>query len=597
MTHPILNTIKTEWGYLGKRKRMFVFYILLFLVAGIIELLTPYVIGTIFNSIQNLISSEEELQSLIFKISLLFFLTVAFWIFHGYARILEQTTGFFVRKNYVNDKIRVVLKLPIKWHKDHHSGDTIDKINRASNSLEEFASHRTFEIVYALVNFFGSLAIMFFIDWKIGLFAFLFSCCVLIIITRVDKNLDGKYRELNKYNNAYSATVFDYISNVITVITLRLRRVVSAEIDAKQLASYSILKRSAIISEAKWAFASIALRLMVVVILIYKAYTDYHSSGAILIGTLYMLYGYLDLVGNTFFRFASMYGEIIKTNARIVGAYPLDEEYNKLEDVQIGPLPKGWKEVNFKGVSFTYDSEGKINHLDNINFDFKKKQRIALVGESGSGKSTVLSLIRGLYNIERGEIYCDKQVLAAGIHRVKQNVTLIPQEPEIFNNSFRYNITMNLPASEEDIKKAIKISQLEPVLEKLPKGLDTNVMEKGVSLSGGEKQRLALARGILAAMKSDIVLMDEPTSSVDSLNEIKIHDNVFSEFKDKTIISSIHRLHLLDKFDYIYLFSRGKIIARGTLSEMKKHPGFHDMWKRYNHEKMKDKKLEKRDVK
>ena len=589
MTHPILNTIKTEWGYLGRKKRLFIIYIILFVIAGAIELLTPYVLGTIFNSIQNSISSQEELQGLLFKISLLFFLTFVFWIFHGFGRVLEQTTGFFVRKNYVNDKMRVVLKLPIKWHKDHHSGDTIDKINRASNSLEEFASHRTFEIVYALINFFGSLAVMFFIDWKIGLFALLFSCGVLFVITQVDKNLDKKYRELNTFNNAYSATVFDYISNVITVITLRLRRIVSAEIDSKQSASYPTLKASVIMSEAKWAFASIALKLMVVAILIYKAYTDYHFSGTILIGTLYMLYGYLDFIGSTFFRFASMYGEIIKTNARIVGAYPLDEEYAKLEDVQVSPLPNGWKNLSFKGISFTYDTDGKLNHLDNINFEFKRGQRIALVGESGSGKSTILALIRGLYNIDKGEIYCDKQLLAAGIHRVKQNVTLIPQEPEIFNNTFRYNITMNLPASEENIRKAITISQLEPVLEKLPNGLDTSVMEKGVSLSGGEKQRLALARGILAAMKSDIVLMDEPTSSVDSLNEIKIHDNVFSEFRHKTIISSIHRLHLLDKFDYIYLFSRGKIIAHGTLPELKKNPIFHEMWKKYNREKLKDK--------
>lgn len=153
---------------------------------------------------------------------------------------------------------------------------------------------------------------------------------------------------------------------------------------------------------------------------------------------------------------------------------------------------------------------------------------------------------------------------------------------------------MNLPANEEDLDKVIRMSQLRPVIDKLPNGLDTNVMEKGVSLSGGEKQRLALARGLLAAKRSEIILMDEPTSSVDSLNETRIHEKVFEEFKNKTIISSIHRLHLLDKFDYIYLFSEGKIVGHGTFDEIKNNPLFGKMWRRYNKEKILDKELERK---
>ena len=138
------------------------------------------------------------------------------------------------------------------------------------------------------------------------------------------------------------------------------------------------------------------------------------------------------------------------------------------------------------------------------------------------------------------------------------------------------------------------MAQLENVVGRLPKGIDTGVLEKGVSLSGGEKQRLALARGLLAAKDSDILLLDEPTSSVDSINEIRIHDNIFREFKDKTIISSIHRLHLLDKFDYIYLLSKGKIVGEGTFEELKSNPRFRKMWKKYTKEKQKDRKLMKR---
>ena len=588
MTHPIINILKTEWGYLGKRRKIFLLYISLFTIAGVISLATPYVIGSIFNSIQQKITSKDELWNLCFRISLLLVITVLFWVFHGIGRIFETTTGFFVKKNYVNDKIRVVLKLPIKWHKDNHSGDTIDKINRASGAIEEFSSHYTFQLMYGIINFLGSIIILFFLDFKIGLFALLFSSSVLFIISRVDKRLNNKYLELNKYNNKLSATIFDYISNIITVITLRLRKTVSVEIEDKQMQSYPTYKSSTIINETKWGFASITIQVMVVSALIYRAFSEYTLTDTILIGTLYMLYGYLNNVGETFFKFANLYGEIIRINSRIVGAYPLDEEYKKLGEIETKRLPKNWQEISLKNISFTYDKEGKIKHLENVNFSFKRKQKIALVGESGSGKSTILSLIRGLYKIDEGEVYCDNKLISEKIDGIKDHVTLIPQEPEIFNNTFRYNITMNLPATEEELDKVISMSQLKPVLERLPLGLNTNVMEKGVSLSGGEKQRLALARGLLAAGESDIVLLDEPTSSVDSLNEIKIHENVFEEFKDKTIISSIHRLHLLDKFDYIYLFSKGAIIGQGTFEEMKGNPLFSRMWRKYNQEKRAD---------
>ncbi|MEK7113823.1 MAG: ATP-binding cassette domain-containing protein, partial [Patescibacteria group bacterium] len=120
------------------------------------------------------------------------------------------------------------------------------------------------------------------------------------------------------------------------------------------------------------------------------------------------------------------------------------------------------------------------------------------------------------------------------------------------------------------------------VLKRLPKGLESNIVEKGVNLSGGEKQRLALARGLLASKDKDIILLDEPTSSVDFHNELYIYENIFASFPKKTVISSIHRLHLLSLFDEIFFFKDGKIITRGTLEELKTNsPEFMSLWDKY----------------
>ena len=579
--NPILNVIKAEWEYLGSRRKVFLIFLLLFTIAGLIGLMTPLVVGLIFNSIQNSITLEAEFRKLLILISLLLFINIGFWIFHGIARVLEERTSFFVRRNYTNKKINQVLELPIKWHKDHHSGETIDKINRASGAIESFSSSFTGQIIYAIINIFGSLIILFFVDLKIAFFAFIFSSLILFIIIKFDKKLRVYYKELNTYSNKVSSALFDYISNIFTVITLRLKKTVAQEIDERLMVSHDTNKKAIILNEIKWGFGDIALSLMTVLVLIFKAYTDYKVSGIIMIGTIYIVYGYLERAGGTFQRFAQIYGDIVRYDARLKGASSIDDAFEKVKQEVGEKLPYDWEKIELKNFDFKYDQEGEKKHLNKINIIFKRGQRIALIGESGSGKSTILSLMRGLYPPDKGEVYCDGKKLSHGPTRLKHHITLIPQDPEIFNNTIRYNVTMDLRVKKEYMEKAIEMAQFGKVVDRLEKGLDTNVMEKGVSLSSGEKQRLALARGILAARKSEILLLDEPTSSVDSLNEMKIHESLFSVFRKKTIISSIHRLHLLKNFDYIYMFDKGKIVAEGTLEEIKKNQRFKKVWKKY----------------
>ena len=581
-SNPILIMIKTEWQNLGKNRSKFILSMSLFVVAALIGLSAPWVIGTIFNSIQSgEITTEAELINLLFMISLLVLISVGFWAFHGTARIIEQLVAFRTHKNYTNDKIRNAVELPVRWHKDHHSGDTIDRINKARLSLHSYAQHNSFELIYILVEIFGSLGIIFFIDVKIGIFALLFCLAILYTTMALDKRAKILYKKINQFGHKLSASIFDYFSNIMTVITLRLKKTVRKKIDEKIQVAYEDYKKAAYVLEVKWGLASIAVRAMTVIILMYQSYTDFHTTGIILIGTLFILYSYLERVGKAFFKFAQFYGSMTKKAADIESAEPIDEAFDKIEKQLKSTLPKNWKQIQIKNLSFTYNAENNIQHLNNINFNFKRGQKIALIGESGSGKSTILTLLRGLYLPQSATITCDKKVLKHGIQTLKQSVTLIPQDPEIFNETIKYNITMDMLSNSHELKKAIKLAQFQAVVDKLPRGVETSVQEKGVSLSGGEKQRLALARGILAAKDSDIILLDEPTSSVDSINEKKIHDNIFKEFKEKTIISSIHRLHLLDKFDYIYMFDKGKIIGQGTFKEIKSNPKFLKIWKKY----------------
>jgi len=579
--NPLVTLVKTEWANLHERKTLFFIYLSFFVLNGIIRLIEPVVIGIIFNTIQNEIKTQSELYHLIFLISLILGIELLSWMFHGTARIMEQRTGFHVAKNFTNKKIEKVLELPVEWHKDNHTGDTLDRMNKGNETMSEFSSHMTFQIVGTFMSLFGSAIALLFFDVTAAIVSLLFSALVLFLITRFDKKLLVLYRERNKLENAASASILDYMSNVITVITLRLKKTVKKEIDSKISAPYPVYKRSASISETKWAFASISIKVMIVFLLSWRAYSDFHGSGVIMIGTLYILFSYLERMGNTFFSLAWMYGDIVRMGSKIDNVQPIEDEYNKIKSRLTDNLPYGWKHIDIKNLYFTYNKEGKQRHLNNINFSFRRGEKIALVGESGSGKSTLLAILRGLYEPQEANVYVDGKHINNGIHNIGEHVTLIPQDPEIFNNTIKFNVAMGLSYKKEDIEQAIAMAQFSKVVSRLTKGLDTSVLEKGVSLSGGEKQRLALARGLLAARASDIVLLDEPTSSVDSANEVKIHDNIFKAFKDKTIISSIHRLHLLEKFDTIYLFSQGTLVAKGSFSEMMKVPDFASLLRKY----------------
>lgn len=583
--NPFIVLLKAEWEFLGNKKKTFLFYMFLFVIAGTISLMTPLLLGHIFNSIQNEITTKAELNNLILLITLLLPIGIFYWLFHGTARIIEGNTGFAVGKNYNNQKIREVLELPMSWHKDNHSGDTIDKINKSTSAISNFAQHMTFQLVYVIINLIGSAIILSFFDVKAAVIAFIFSVSIMVLITKFDKKLRTHYKEKNKLENKASASIYDYISNIVTVKTLSLKKVVRKEISTKLGASYEPHKKAIILNEIKWGFASIAIKIMVVVLLAFRAYNDFYSSGLIMVGTIFILHGYLNKMGETFYTIAKMYGEITRYGANIENAEEIEIEHTKIKSQIKENIPSNWNKVQINNLNFTYTNAGSVNHLHNMKFNFRKGEKIALVGESGSGKSTLLAILRGLYEPDTVQISVDNTIVKNGLKSLKENITLIPQDPEIFNNTIKFNVTMGLHYAPKDILKSIQMAQFAPVIKRLNKGINTNVMEKGISLSGGEKQRLALARGLLAAKTSEIILMDEPTSSVDSANELQIHNNIFSTYKKKTIISSIHRLHLLNKFDTIYFFERGKIIASGTLEEMKEIPKFTRLLQKYRNDK------------
>ena len=194
----------------------------------------------------------------------------------------------------------------------------------------------------------------------------------------------------------------------------------------------------------------------------------------------------------------------------------------------------------------------------------------ALVGHSGAGKSTILNLIPRFYNAYDGDIIIDDQsIYDSKIYSLRKNISLVSQDTTLFDDTIRNNISYaNLDASEEEIVSAAKYSFADEFINKLPEKYDTLIGENGVRLSGGEKQRLSIARAILK--KSPIILLDEATSSLDAETEDKIQKAIVFLTKDRTTIVIAHRLSTILNSEKIYVIDKGKVIGSGKHDELLK---------------------------
>ena len=258
---------------------------------------------------------------------------------------------------------------------------------------------------------------------------------------------------------------------------------------------------------------------------------------------------------------------------------PIIDNENEIKDsAEASNLKTINANIKFKDVFFSYENNEEV--LKGVNLDIKGGKMSALVGHSGSGKSTIMNLIPRFYNVTSGKIEIDGQsVNDVKISSLRNVISLVSQDTTLFDDTIKNNISYaNLDASDEEIMEAAKLSNCDEFINQLPKKYETIIGENGIRLSGGEKQRISIARAMLK--KSRIILLDEATSSLDSETEEKIQSAINILTKDKTTIVIAHRLSTILNSDKIFVVESGKILASGKheelLSNSKQYKNFYD---------------------
>ena len=584
-SNPYFSLLHTAWIYARGERRRYLLVYGMFIISNLIAALKPIIWGLFINELQK--QGIAALRSTWIYVLAYLAIHLGEWLFHGIARVMERKLAFHLSRNFLQELYHKALHLPVRWHQDHHSGATINRIRMAYEALKEFFD-TGFMYIHALAKFIFSFAAMLYFSPLFGSVAVLIGVFIVFIIFKFDKPFIAAQKEVNEKQHVVSSTLFDSLSNIITVITLRLEKRMESGLMGRVADIFPPFRRKILVNEWKWFTVDLFVAIMYGVILLGYVYQNWVPGETFLIGGLVILMSYVERFTSVFHDIAWQYNQIVRYDTDVKTAQNITETYEGLHlSEQTNALPENWQEVRIAGLNFSHQEtpDGKaVQGLRQIAIRLPRGRRIAFIGESGSGKSTLLALLRGLYAGEPGvSVWVDGQAVPANgqqLSTLADYVTLFPQEPEIFENTIEYNISLGLPCDAAEMAVICDIAHFSEVVAQLPKGLASSIQEKGVNLSGGQKQRLAFASGIFAAKDSHIILLDEPTSSVDPKTEAKIYEKLFEAFSDKVIVSSLHRLHLLSRFDYVYVMENGHIVEEGTFEELRQHgPVFQELWR------------------
>lgn len=555
----------------GMRGRM-VLALVLLVAAQVVRLSIPWLFGCAVNALQ----TQGVRLAGWYLLAMLGAATIA-WAMHGPARIIERRVALFARERMADALFARLLALPWRWHEKHHSGDTLHRLQATQAALFGFAQNQ-FIYLQNLVSVVGPIIALVAVSAITGITALVGYTIIAVVLARFDRVMVRLVREENAAERRYTSAVVDSVGNVSTVLTLGLAGPVCDAVRDRHREVSVPLAQGFIVNESKWAAIDLLNNAMRVGLVALYAWLAWRSTGVILVGTAVMVHQYCQQIGTVVGSMAQHWGELVRRQTDIACADPI-------LDAEPRPAPVGealaWQTIRVEDASLRHPN-GALG-LDAVSLDLRRGSRIALVGTSGAGKSTLLRVLAGLYPADRVRIAIDGR--ATELADLSAVAMLVPQEPEIFESSVRANLTLGIPRSDADIARACDVACLAPVLDALPGGLDAAISERGANLSGGQRQRLALARGLLAASRASLILLDEPTSSIDPVTEARIYDGVLAAVPDACVVSSIHRLHLLPRFDTIVLLHHGRVVDAGTLDELlARQPLFQDMWRGYTND-------------
>lgn len=578
----MMNYFKVLWESLKIYRVLLFLSLFLAVVNQVFSLLDPLIFRII---VDNYAVRFAELPRDVFIKGVLSLLAAAVGVAFV-SRVAKNLQDYYVSmisqrvsmKQYA-DAIAHSLSLPYGVFEDQKSGEILQKIQKAKQDMQVIIGSMINNVFISIVGILFVMVYAFYTHWLIGLVFILSMPVIGLTAYFVSKGIKKAQKEILAESTGLAGATTETLRNIELVKSLGLE---NQEIKRLNKSNDKILalelkkiKKVRTLSFIQGTMINL-MRSMILFIMLWLIFERHITIGSFFTLMIYsfFIFGPLAEFGNTI----SQYQEA-------------KASYEQLQDIirmQVQKKPKNAKRIDnirklkFDNVSFKYPS-GDEHSLNGVNLEFKKGESLGIAGLSGSGKSTMIKLLSGLYCPTEGKMLVnDVDSRRLDLEHYKKHIGIVSQETQLFAGTIRENLLfVNPDATDKECLDALKMASALSIIERGKKGLDTKIGEGGIKISGGERQRLAIARALLR--NPELIIFDEATSNLDSMTEKVITRTIKSIKKkrpDMIIVMVAHRLSTIAHSDRIYVLENGKIVEQGTHQALIKQKGvYYRFWK------------------
>ncbi|HAS6257357.1 TPA: ABC transporter ATP-binding protein [Vibrio vulnificus] len=482
--------------------------------------------------------------------------------------LVSKTITYQMRAKMI-DKLG---RISIRQYETRGSGGINAHLITDIETIDQFIGSTLAKFVISLLTVIGTAGVLLWLEWRLGLFILLVNPIVIYF----SRKLGSKVKHLKKRENQ----AFEQFQNRLVETLDGIYQLRAANKEREFLSELKQQADQVRINADKYAWQSeaagrvsfllflLGFELFRAVAMLMVLFSD------LTIGQIFAVFGYLwfmltpvqELLGIQFSWYSAK-AALTRINALL----ELEEEYRP--ESKVNPFTDGKEiDVSVENVSFSYNSETTV--LNQLNLRIPAGKKVALVGASGGGKSTLIQLLIGVYRQDSGVIrYNNESSDDIGFELIREKIAVVLQQPILFNDSLRHNLTLGGDYDESALWQALEIAQLQDVISQLTAGLDTQVGRNGLRLSGGQRQRLAIARMVLS--DPQFVILDEATSALDTATEAALHRALNEYLKGKTTLIVAHRLSAVKQADLIYVLEDGQVTQSGTHTELVEQDGLY----------------------